>query len=644
MQSQSRLYFLLLVSLSSASLCSAQPVVAAITNAADYSGSIAPGSIATIFGSGFTTGAPLGAASTPLSNSLNGVTLYVNSLPAPIFYVSAVQINFQIPTEAQPTAGTLTVQATTGSASVPLTLQSAAPGIFQYGVNRAVAVDYPSPLNSDTAPVASGQTLVVYLTGIGNADPFLTDGYPTPSDQLYPSPYAATASIGGLNAPIAFLGLAPGFVGLAQANITVPPLANGDYPLTFTLTVPDSNSPSGAGTAFTSQSATVTVSGTGTPPPSILTYVSSAGVPTATLQTNVKGSAVVQVNGSYAYLCSVSQISVVDISNPQTPGAPVAFGASDLNGAGTLCQINQNHLIELTNSTNILVYDLTTSPTDPTRVGGPVALQTPYSGSFTFDGNTAIFDTASASWSLSSDYFNYQQGVIETYDLSNITAPTFDAAFTPPTGYTDNTSPRFGSANLGADNIAVLGTTNNGVGNFVPSVAGEGQVTIVNVANPSTPVAVAEFMVPQTVELQSIALQGTTALIAGNTQAWNNPVLYVGSTPEFLNDGNLTLTLVDFTNPQSPQILNTTVTDIQSSTGAGAISLGGGFFALSIAPPVTSFQGAGTLAILDARAPSAPVLYPYAVIEGISSLAVSGNYLYVTTAQGFNIYQITLPG
>jgi uncharacterized protein (TIGR03437 family) len=635
---------LVLVSLSVASIGSAQPVVAAITNAADYSGSIAPGSIATIFGSGFTTGAPMGAVSTPLSNTLNGVTLYVNSLPAPIFYVSAVQINFQVPTESTADTGTLTLQATTGSTTVALTLQPAAPGIFQYGVNRAVAVDYPTPLNSETAPAASGQTLVVYLTGIGNADPTLTDGYPTPSSSLFPSPYTSTASIGGVDAPVAFLGLAPGFVGLAQANITVPSLPNGDYPLSFTLTVPNSNAPSGAGTTFTSQSAIVTISGTGTPPPSILTYVSSASVPTTTLQTNVKGAANVQVNGSYAYVCSVSEISVIDVSNPQAPGAAVSFGASDLNGVGTLCQIDQNYLVELTSGTNILVYDLTTSATNPTLIGGPVALQTPYSGNFTFDGSTAIFDTSSASWSLSSDYFLSETGVIETYNFANWASPAFDADFTPPTGYTDNTSPRFGIANLGGDDIAVLGTTNNGVGNFVPSVAGEGQVTVINVTTPASPVAVTELMVPQTVSLQGIALQGTTALIAGNTQAWNNPVLYVGSTPEFLNDGNLTLSVLDFTNPQSPQILSTTVTDIQSSGGAGVVSLGGGFYALSIAPPVTGFQGPGTLAILDATTPMSPVLYPYAVIDGLGSLALSGNYLYVTTAQGISIYQVTLPG
>jgi len=40
---------------------------------------------------------------------------------------------------------------------------------------------------------------------------------------------------------VTFLGLAPNFVGLLQANITVPALAPGDYPLVVTLGGVDSN-------------------------------------------------------------------------------------------------------------------------------------------------------------------------------------------------------------------------------------------------------------------------------------------------------------------------------------------------------------------------------------------------------------------
>ncbi len=642
---QFRFYSALLVLFSSATLCSAQPVIGAITNASDYSGAIAPGSIATLFGTDFTAEAPVNATITPLPFFLDQVTVYVNSIQAPLFYVSADQINFQIPFETAVGSATVYVQSATGSTSAPITIAIAAPGIFQYGTNRAIAVDYPSPLNADSAPAAAGSVLVVYMTGIGSVgSAYPSDGYPAPEDTLYPSIYTATASIGGADAPVQFIGLAPGFVGLTQANIQVPSLPNGDYPLTITLAVPSNDVTDGTGTSFTSQSAIVSISGNGTPPPTILTYLSTASVPTSTLQTNVKGAAYVQLNGTDAYVCSVDQISVIDVSNPTAPALAGSFGTTDLNGTGTLCTIDQDHLLELTNSSNLLVYDLSTSATSPQLVAGPTALQTPYSGNLAIDGNTVVFDTSSVNWSLATDLLNFEVGVIEAYDFTNFASPTFLADFTPPSGYTDNTAERFGMANLGNHNIAVLGTTNNGVNNGGGSPSGEGQLTVINVANPASPAGVTELLVPQTVVLQSIALQGTTALIGGNTQGINNPIVYVeNGVPEFFNDGNLTLSTVDFSNPLSPQILYTTVTGIQSSAGSYVVSLGGGFFAMTIAPPVVGWQGPSTLAVVDARNPAAPILYPYAVIDGVSSLLASGSYLYVTTALGLNIYQITLP-
>ena len=44
-----------------------------------------------------------------------------------------------------------------------------------------------------------------------------------------------SATIGSLPAIVTFSGLAPGFVGLGQANVQVPDLAPGDYPLVLTI-------------------------------------------------------------------------------------------------------------------------------------------------------------------------------------------------------------------------------------------------------------------------------------------------------------------------------------------------------------------------------------------------------------------------
>jgi uncharacterized protein (TIGR03437 family) len=51
-----------------------------------------------------------------------------------------------------------------------------------------------------------------------------------------------TATIGTQPATVVFSGLAPGFVGLGQANIQVPALATNDYPLVLTVNGVASNS------------------------------------------------------------------------------------------------------------------------------------------------------------------------------------------------------------------------------------------------------------------------------------------------------------------------------------------------------------------------------------------------------------------
>lgn len=90
-------------------------------------------------------------------------------------------------------------------------------------------------IQQDSAPAPVRSILVVYLTGIGTLTTTLGDGQPAPASSLAEAALPASATIGGVNAPIEFLGLTPGYVGLGQANIQVPKLAPGDYPLIITV-------------------------------------------------------------------------------------------------------------------------------------------------------------------------------------------------------------------------------------------------------------------------------------------------------------------------------------------------------------------------------------------------------------------------
>jgi uncharacterized protein (TIGR03437 family) len=217
------------------SCCQATPEINAVTNSASFVGAVSPGGLATIFGTGFAA-QPAQPESLPLPADLGGVSVVVNGVYSPMLYADSNQINFQVPFEAQAGGATLLVRAPLGmSVEYPLTIGAASPGIFQTDGNWAVATDASGALITAGHPAAAGSVIVVYLTGIGSPTTTPVDGAGAPVDPLARATLAATATIGGVNAPIQFLGLTPYFVGLAQANLQVPQLAAGDYPLTITV-------------------------------------------------------------------------------------------------------------------------------------------------------------------------------------------------------------------------------------------------------------------------------------------------------------------------------------------------------------------------------------------------------------------------
>jgi uncharacterized protein (TIGR03437 family) len=212
------------------------PTVAAAVNGASFSGGAAPGSIASIFGT-WLGDAVTGASAVPLPASLSGVSLSINGTPAPLWFVSPTQINFEMPVEVTP--GTATAVVTFGDTSTApfsVTVPQAAPGIFTYGANRAVAVNNPGQTLTDSSnPAPVGSVITVYLTGIGPVDQPVADNTLSPASPPARATLPASATIGGQGAAIQFIGLTPGSIALAQANIVVPNLAPGDYPVVITV-------------------------------------------------------------------------------------------------------------------------------------------------------------------------------------------------------------------------------------------------------------------------------------------------------------------------------------------------------------------------------------------------------------------------
>ncbi|MDQ6707424.1 MAG: serine hydrolase [Acidobacteriota bacterium] len=214
-----------------------------LVNAASFTPGVAPGALVSIQGAGLASQS-ISASSMPLPPVLGNVQVAVNRQNAPLLYISPSQLNFQLPFETPPGAATLVITADgRASAPQPFLVNAAAPGIFQFGINRAVVQNADGSLNAANNPAPAGGTVVAYLTGQGQVDTSVVTGSAPASGALARPKLPVTASIGGQPADVLFGGLAPGFVGLMQLNLRVPGIAPGDYPLAVTIGGKQSNAP-----------------------------------------------------------------------------------------------------------------------------------------------------------------------------------------------------------------------------------------------------------------------------------------------------------------------------------------------------------------------------------------------------------------
>jgi adhesin/invasin len=220
------------------------PVGVAVTNAASFHLGSSPGGAHTIFGSYLATSTQT-AATLPLPTSLAGTSVLVNGIPAPLFFVSPGQINFQMPSGTAPESVPVVVTTSAGSSSgLKAAVTPVQPGLFVYPNLRARALNQDLSLHTPQTPIGAGEFVVLYLTGLGPTTPAVTDGQPAPVSPLAVLNGSVSATVGGVPATVHFAGLAPGFVGLIQVNAQIPPgLSPGDQPVFVTI----NGSPSNAG-------------------------------------------------------------------------------------------------------------------------------------------------------------------------------------------------------------------------------------------------------------------------------------------------------------------------------------------------------------------------------------------------------------
>jgi uncharacterized protein (TIGR03437 family) len=106
-----------------------------------------------------------------------------------------------------------------------------------------VAQNHDYTLNDTGNPAAVGSYVVLYMTGGGAVSPVIPTGAASPASPLSYLTAQVSATIGGQPAEVLFAGMAPYFVGVVQANVKIPPLSSGDYPVVVAIGGVQSNAP-----------------------------------------------------------------------------------------------------------------------------------------------------------------------------------------------------------------------------------------------------------------------------------------------------------------------------------------------------------------------------------------------------------------
>ena len=196
-----------------------------------FSPALASGSIASIFGTNLAA-TTKSAQSLPLPSQLGGTSVSIDGVPAPLFFVSPTQINFQVPAGG----GGAVVVSTASGKSDPFQLLTgpvSTPGIFSLyasgcgsGAVLNVGKDGSVSLNSPSNSARPGDYISIYGTGGGIVSPAVPDGTPAPSNPPARLSVAGSAGIrffgGGYIGSNFWAGRAPGLVGVDQFNFVVP--------------------------------------------------------------------------------------------------------------------------------------------------------------------------------------------------------------------------------------------------------------------------------------------------------------------------------------------------------------------------------------------------------------------------------------
>jgi uncharacterized protein (TIGR03437 family) len=179
---------------------------------------------------------------------LDGTAVMIGGASAFVDYISPGQVNALLPSGTSAGQQQLIVTTPLGvSAAYGLTVNPTEPGLLAPASFKIGGVPYVVATFADgsyalpagviagvnTRPAKPGDVLTLYGVGFGAVTPNIPPGQL--AQQLNTLAENFTLSIGGVAAAVSYDGLAPSYTGLYQFDVTVPAVAAGNLPLTFSL-------------------------------------------------------------------------------------------------------------------------------------------------------------------------------------------------------------------------------------------------------------------------------------------------------------------------------------------------------------------------------------------------------------------------
>jgi uncharacterized protein (TIGR03437 family) len=209
------------------------PSLTAVANNASFQPRIAPGSVASIFGSNF------GSDAKVLSVQVGGKNAYVITA-SPTF------VNIQAPVDA-PTGMQSVIVARQGQPSAALGVQvdTHAPGLFSSsgtGTGLGSFIDTAGKQITSASPAIPNTIAWLFATGLGPTIPAVPTGTPSPDNPAAVTATTPRVTVGGREARVGASILFPGMIGVNQVSFTVPGgLAEGENDVILEIGAKQSN-------------------------------------------------------------------------------------------------------------------------------------------------------------------------------------------------------------------------------------------------------------------------------------------------------------------------------------------------------------------------------------------------------------------